>query len=78
VSHIQNFGDAPTSPARDAAPTIARCEHWPLEIYHLLERYASPKKDAASAASNAASPREDMGASPKFWMRMLQLVTVSF
>jgi len=36
VSHIPDFGDAATSPAGDAAPTLGRCGHPPLEIYHLL------------------------------------------
>jgi len=43
VSHIPDFGDAPTSPygdaappAGDAAPTLGRCGHPPSEMHHLL------------------------------------------
>jgi hypothetical protein len=43
MSHIPDFGDAPTSPYGDAgspvahaAPTTSRCGHLALEIYNLL------------------------------------------
>ena len=72
MSHILKFGDAPTSPCGDAAspagdatPTLGRCGHQPLEMYHLLGRCTSPARNVASLAGNVVSPAGDVSASPK-------------
>lgn len=44
VSHISNFGEVFTSPARNAAPTLGKRPYLPLEMYHLVERCGSISK----------------------------------
>jgi len=65
VSHIPKFGDA-ASPAGNGAPIPERCDNWPLEMYHLLETYTSPTRDAAPLARNMSAPAGDVSASSKF------------
>jgi hypothetical protein len=59
------------SPAEDAASSggdaaliLERCGHFPLEMYHLIERCTSLSQNAVSPIENAASPARDMVASP--------------